>query len=93
MILQSTDETGMEEWYCPDCGHRFLMHWPPEYKKIMLEAGDEQAIHTGGKGGLEIQSPQIIVEPDESNLDDPDLLLWKEWMEQVNFDELWEKDL
>jgi hypothetical protein len=41
------------------CGRRFLLSWPPAYEKIVLEAGDEYATHTGGKGGLRMQPPQI----------------------------------
>jgi hypothetical protein len=52
MVLERTHESGAEEWYCPVCGRRFLMQWPPNYKKIIIEPGDEYAIHSGGKGGL-----------------------------------------
>lgn len=51
MILKQTHEGGAEEWYCPTCGRRFLMQWPPNFKRIVLECGDENAIHTGSKGG------------------------------------------
>ena len=55
----ATHPTGTEEWYCPTCGRRFLIQWTPNYEKVILEAGDEYAIHTGGKGGLQMQSPQV----------------------------------
>jgi hypothetical protein len=51
MILQHVDPSGIEEWYCPTCGRRFLLQWPPEYRKVILDAGDENAIHSGGKSG------------------------------------------
>lgn len=54
MELERTHPSGAEEWYCPTCGRRFLMQWPPHYKKIVLEQGDENALHSGGKGGLSI---------------------------------------
>jgi len=54
MILKTTHPSGAEEWSCPTCGRRFLMQWPPNYKKVILQEGDESAIHTGGKGGLQI---------------------------------------
>jgi hypothetical protein len=50
MILEQTHAGGAEEWYCPTCGRRFLMQWPPNFKRIVLECGDENAIHTGSKG-------------------------------------------
>jgi len=48
-----------EMWYCPTCGRKFIMTWPPHYKKIILEPGDETAIHTGGKGGLTMGAPKV----------------------------------
>lgn len=54
MILEKTHTSGAEEWYCPSCGRRFVLNWPPAYKKIVLEPGDELVSHSGGKGGLRI---------------------------------------
>jgi hypothetical protein len=56
MQLVRTHTSGAEEWYCPTCGRRFLMHWPPTYKKIVLEVGDEYAAHVGGKGAAQLGS-------------------------------------
>ena len=41
MVLEATHPSGEEEWFCPTCGRRFLMRWPPAYEKIVLERGDE----------------------------------------------------
>lgn len=71
MELVTTHPTGAEEWYCPKCGRRFLMHWPPHYKKVVLEAGDEYAFHSGGKGGLQMQPPQM--NPQSSQEEEPDV--------------------
>lgn len=59
MRLERTLESGEEEWYCPTCGRRFLLRWPPAYAKEILEPGDEFAIHTGGKGGVHLGSAQL----------------------------------
>jgi hypothetical protein len=59
MEMIAKHESGAEEWLCPVCGRRFLMQWPPAYKKIVLEAGDEYASHSCSKGGLRIGSPSI----------------------------------
>lgn len=32
---------------CPDCGREILMQWPPEFKRVVEAAGDENEIHTG----------------------------------------------
>ena len=54
MIHNSTTESGAEEWVCPTCARRMLLRWPPDYEKLVLEHGDEAAIHVGGKGGLQV---------------------------------------
>ncbi len=58
MELEKTHPTGVEEWVCPTCRRRFIVSWPPNYKKIVLEPGDEQAFHSGGKGGIQMQLSQ-----------------------------------
>lgn len=99
MLLDSVHPSGAEEWYCPTCGRRFLMQWPPAYNKVILEAGDESAIHSGGKGsgagdatGCEFHTelPQAeALRPDELEALQP----WMEWMERVDFDRYWDRDL
>ena len=59
MRLERTHDSGAEEWFCPVCGRRFLMQWPPNYKKIILEAGDEYALHSGAKGGFQMNNMEI----------------------------------
>lgn len=58
MQLVRTHDSGAEEWHCPTCGRRFLMHWPPSYKKVVLEVGDEFAAHVGGKGGTQVSADE-----------------------------------
>lgn len=60
MMLQSTDRAGVEKWYCPTCGRTILLSWPPHYSLTVIAAGDEMAIHSGGKGGLRMS---VEVEP------------------------------
>lgn len=54
--------TGAEEWWCPTCGRRLLLHWPPNYRKLVLDPGDEQAAHTGAleviEGGAPYPDPE-----------------------------------
>ncbi|HLF75455.1 MAG TPA: hypothetical protein VI524_13955 [Anaerolineales bacterium] len=59
MALERIHPSGTEEWYCATCGRRFLLSWPPEYQKIILNAGDEYAVHSGGKGGLSIDPLRV----------------------------------
>lgn len=61
MIRSGSGESGAEEWVCPTCGRRMLLRWPPHYEKLILEHGDEAAIHVGGKGGLRVG--EVAVDP------------------------------
>ena len=70
MELETRHESGAEEWYCPICGRRFLLNMYPDYRKIILDAGDESAIHSGSKGGLRMESikvgrPEELVLPNQ----------------------------
>jgi hypothetical protein len=51
MQLERVYPSGAEEWVCPACGRRFLVQWQPSYSKLVLEAGDEMALHSGCRGG------------------------------------------
>ena len=50
MELVKIHNSGAEEWNCPICERRFIIQWPPNYQKIILEAGDEYAFHSCHKG-------------------------------------------
>jgi hypothetical protein len=94
MIHVVTDPSGADEWYCPTCGRRFLMHWPPHYKRVILDPGDETVSHSGGKGGVTMSSfdvtqneqtfPASSAEPADEYL-----APWLQWMDKVDFDSLW----
>jgi len=60
MILSGTTDSGAEEWACPTCGRRIVFRWPPHYEKLVLEYGDANAVHVGGKGGLRVGSVAVI---------------------------------
>ena len=73
MNLIATHPSGAEEWHCPTCGRRFLMHWPPKYKKLIIESGDEYAIHSGGRGDAQLGLPSLTMA--EPIADEADMLL------------------
>jgi hypothetical protein len=52
MTRTRTLAQGVDEWSCTVCSRRLLLRRPPDYKKIVLERGDEWAAHVGGTGGL-----------------------------------------
>lgn len=68
-------DNGVEEWYCSTCGRHFMLQWPPEYKRIVLEPGDESAVHSGGTGGLTFGDAEIFPAEKETQtpLDDRDV--------------------
>ena len=89
MELVDSHSNGADELYCPTCGRRILIHWPPEYEKTVLEVGDEFATHSGSKGGLEISAPQISYQPELSAQDADRLIQWEQWLDRMGFDDYW----
>jgi len=43
-----------------------LMRWTSEFDTLLLEHGDDTAIHFGGKGGLRLNDVVVATEPAES---------------------------
>ena len=73
MYLETTHPSGAQEWLCPTCGRRFLMHFQPKYERLdmmVLEAGDELVSHSGSLSGLHITKSEVGVVDDEPELSD-----------------------
>lgn len=68
MVIVHQHEDGSQEWHCPTCGRRFIMQWPPNYHRTILEPGDETAVHTGGMKPVEMKQ----VEPESSTFIEPE---------------------
>jgi hypothetical protein len=85
MILETTHASGAEEWYCPRCGRRFLIQWPPAYNMIVIEPGDLFANHSGSKGGLKIGSTQLNPQ-NEEDVSDEHLRPWIDALDNLDFD-------
>lgn len=51
MQLQ-TEHEGTEVWVCPTCGRTLLIEWDPNFKKTVSVSGNDNASHSGSKGGL-----------------------------------------
>lgn len=99
MILEKTHASGMEEWYCPICGRRMTITWQP-WKKVVLEPGDLYVAHTGSKGGLKLgpvqitQGNQVVgLSAPELSTSDPYLAPWQRWLDGIDSDDLWNKEL
>ncbi len=54
MTRTKTLEPGLEEWACTGCSRRLLLRRPPAFERIVLDRGDERAVHVSGTGGLRI---------------------------------------
>ena len=85
MVLKQMHPTGAEEWYCPTCGRRFLMQWPPAYEMVILEVGDQYAQHSGSIGGLRIGSAQAAQgEPKSDEISEKSLRPWIKALEDLD---------
>ena len=90
MRLEKTFPSGAEEWYCPACGRRFMLHTRPQLNIMVLEAGDELVSHVGSKGGLQIGKPEIsLTEKEEPQLSDELRSAIEEALKHIDFDD-WE---
>ena len=84
MQLEAALPTGVEEWYCPTCSRRILIQWPPHYKKVILEPGDEHAVHAGGKGGLRMGSLEVGYDEAPDSAEELSLGSWEDWLADVD---------
>jgi len=93
MVLVRSHETGAEEWLCPTCGRRFVMQWPPKFKRIILNAGDDTVRHAASKGGLSFAQVEVsnatgtggagLTDSSASAADAPDTLSVEAWLEAI----------
>jgi hypothetical protein len=88
MILQETHVSGVEEWYCPDCGRRFLVQWPPAYKMIILAQGDKDIRHNVSRANSRIGAFPITKTREADFIEEFRLIPWIKWMEKVDFDNM-----
>lgn len=69
MHLSRIYPSGAEEWDCPACGRRQIILWQPEYKRIVLEYGNLDVMHSSSKSGTCVISPRICAD-EEAGLPD-----------------------
>ncbi len=80
MQLVTTYPSGAQEWNCPACGRRFIAQWEPQFRRVVLEAGDERAIHRGSGTLQDLTSDHSTA--DETPLSD----VWKRLLDKLDFD-------
>jgi hypothetical protein len=95
------ENEGLEEWLCPTCGRRMTIIWQP-WKRTVLQTGDVFAGHIASKGGLRVEPMQITrgkeevsssSGPPEPSSEDPYLAPWQRWLDRIDSDDLWNRDL
>ncbi|OGO48558.1 MAG: hypothetical protein A2W37_15350 [Chloroflexi bacterium RBG_16_63_12] len=93
MVLEKTYPAGAEEWYCPACGRRFLVEWSPAYNMIIIEPGDQYARHRGSQCDLDTEALQVEQNDEVLLAEDSRLAPWLAWLEEVDFDDLWNREV
>ncbi|RPJ18696.1 MAG: hypothetical protein EHM33_31585 [Chloroflexi bacterium] len=93
MILEKTHISGVEEWYCPTCGRRFMVQWPPAYKMVIVEPGEKDIRHNVSKANSRIGPRQVTQTEETEPIDEFRLIPWLKWMEKVDFDSRWSKNV
>ena len=89
MILEKTHISGVEEWYCPTCGRRFLVQWSPAYRMIVVAVGNKDILHNVSKSSSRMGAcPVTQLEATDLTVEFR-LLPWIKWMEKVDFDGQW----
>lgn len=85
MRMVTTHPSGAEEWVCPECGRHFIAQWSPNFRRVILESGDEMTVHTGQ--GTELQA-QISVQPIDDTLPGHTELndVWKQYLKKLDID-------
>jgi hypothetical protein len=76
-----------------------LISWEPKFKRTVLEAGSAEATHSGFKSSPQISDRMVssinenaLPEETESPIDAARLAPWKAWLEESNFESLWDSD-
>ncbi|MGQ0603185.1 MAG: hypothetical protein ACT4QE_15995 [Anaerolineales bacterium] len=86
MQLERTYPSGVEEWWCPMCGRRFVAQWAPDTRRLVLEPGEAYIPHRGG--GLSLSA---AIEPGtgehtppltDAEANSP----WAEWLNDLDLD-------
>ena len=93
------EHEGTEEWFCPVCGRHLLVSWFPDFKRTILEAGDPYADHQGFRDNSEMgdrvpipvnKTRRLELPEKPIAFEDPRLAPWIMWMDEVDFERLWD---
>ena len=89
------EHEGTEEWLCSSCGRHLLVSWNPVFHKTILVQGDPAAKHTGLKKNVKTKELPAGLLPGTSGdpIQDARLEPWITWMNEINFENLWNEDV
>ena len=59
MLLSNSADSDTETWDCTECDRSIRLTWPPNYARLVMVAGDDKAVHVGGKGGALITGTTV----------------------------------
>ena len=86
MEIERTYPSGVEEWWCPTCGRRFVAQWAPETRRLILDPGDAHIPHRGGDLsihlGVEPASDDHTPPLTDAEANSP----WAEWLDDLDLD-------
>ncbi len=89
MVFERVIAHDIDELYCPICGRRIVVQWSPDFKKTVIEPGDENAIHTASKGGQSVED-QEAQHPEELSITDQERLAeWEVLLDEIGFESWW----
>ncbi len=83
MILKETFPNGSQGFECPICGRRFIIQWPPHYKRVILNEGDPNAAHSASTcalGGMELNMSSAQILKDTHSEDRHDNEMPGDWL-------------
>lgn len=92
MVFEKAHLSGVEEWYCPSCGRRFLVQWPPAYKMIVLEPGEKDTRHSLSKLNSRSGTVPVTQTEEPEPIEEFRLIPWLKWMEEADFASRWTKN-
>jgi hypothetical protein len=75
-----------QEWWCPECGRRLLLSFPPAYQRVVLEVGDVWTPHAAGSGAVTVAPITPAAERPQAWTDDDDRAL-KRWRDGLGRDD------
>lgn len=76
-IVSVSPDRKYVEYFCPECGRRTKVHYPPNYRRVVLTAGDETALHMMPCGEVVMRSGEIV---QRAPADDPYLKPFEDYL-------------